>query len=178
MEIAKGENHYTATCASCGKDALKVTELYTDIPRFGNAVMITMNCPDCGYRVFDIISLEDRGPVKVSYHVKSPMDLSARVIRSSTSTVTIPELGLELVPGNRSDAFITNIEGLLDRFLAVGEQLVRSAEGEVEKKNAEVAVQRIKEAMDGKVAFTVTLSDEFGNGAILSPDGDSPSPSS
>ncbi|HRU81749.1 MAG TPA: hypothetical protein P5168_04285, partial [Candidatus Methanomethylicus sp.] len=74
------------------------------------------------------------------------------------------------------DAFITNIEGLLDRFLAVGEQLVRSALGEAERKNAEVAVQRIKEAMDGKAAFTVTLSDEFGNGAILSPDGDSPSP--
>ncbi len=170
MGIATRENNYTAACASCGKETLKVKELYTNIPRFGDAVMITMICPNCGYRIFDVISLEDRGTVNVNYHVKTPKDLSARVIRSSTSTLSIPELGLELVPGNRSDAFITNVEGLLDRFLAISEQLLRSAEGETEKANAEAAMRRIQDAMDGKVGFTVTLSDEFGNGAILPPD--------
>ncbi len=174
MGIAKGENNYTSTCASCGSKALKVTEVYTEIPRFGNAVMITMNCPECGYRIFDILSLEDHGPINISYHVKTPKDLSARVIRSSTSMITIPELGLELVPGGRSDAFITNIEGLLDRFLAVSELLLDGAESDVEREKAETAILKIREAMDGKLEFTVNLSDEFGNGAILPPEEGSP----
>ncbi len=174
MGIAAKENNYTATCASCGKDGMKVKELYTDVPRFGMAVMITMLCPDCGYRVFDVISLEDRGPAHIAYPVKSPKDLSARVIRSSTSTISIPELGLELQPGDRSEAFITNVEGLLDRFLAISEQLLRIAEGKSNRAKAKRAMKRIKSAMDGNAEFTVMLEDEFGNGAVLPPDDQEP----
>lgn len=176
MEIATSENNYTATCASCGKDRMNVKELYSNIPLFGMAMMITMQCPDCGYRVFDVISLEDRGPSHVTFQVKAPNDLSARVIRSSTSTILIPELGLELQPGDRSEAFITNVEGLLDRFLAIAEQLLRVADGIAEREKAEDAIERIKNAMDGKTEFTVKLQDEYGNGAIL-PSDDSIKPS-
>ena len=132
-------------------------------------LIISMLCSQCGYRVFDTVALEYSGPSKVEYSVRKVGDLSARVIRSTTSTVLIPELGLELRPGPRSEAFITNVEGVLDRFLAIAEQLHRGSEGIV-KERARKAVERIKLAMDGKIQFRIIIEDEAGNSAIVPPE--------
>jgi len=160
---------YNAVCASCGGDSLAVKEVYVRIPRFGKMLIISMLCSRCGYRVFDTLSLEYSGPTKIEYYVKNLKDLSARVIRSTTSVILIPELGLELRPGPRSEAFITNIEGVLDRFLAIAEQLYRGSEGKV-KNRAKRAMERIRLAMDGKIQFKIIIEDETGNSAILPPE--------
>jgi len=148
---------------------LEVKEVYVKIPRFGRMLIISMLCSQCGYRVFDTVALEYSGPSKVEYNVRNVGDLSARVIRSTTSTILIPELGLELRPGPRSEAFITNVEGVLDRFLAIAEQLYRGSEGAV-KERARKAVERIKLAMDGKIQFRIIIEDEAGNSAIVPPE--------
>ncbi|MGC8936670.1 MAG: ZPR1 zinc finger domain-containing protein [Candidatus Methanomethylicaceae archaeon] len=160
---------YKAVCASCGEESLDVKEAYVKVPCFGNMLILSMLCSRCGYRVFDTLALEYRGPSKIEYSVRSVRDLSARVIRSTTSTILIPELGLELRPGPRSEAFITNIEGVLDRFLAIAEQLYRGSEGNV-RERAKRALERIKLAMDGKIQFRIIIDDEAGNSAIVPPE--------
>jgi zinc finger protein len=171
MDNEPQENNYTVTCASCGKETLNVKELFSLIPRFGRVVMISMLCSNCGYRVFDTLSLEDKGPSKIEFKVNGLKDLSSRVIRSSSSILTIPELGLELKPGDKSEGFITNIEGVLVRFLAFAEQLYRSVEPE-EKEGAMATIEKIKLAMEGTGPFTVIIDDEYGNSAILLPEED------
>jgi len=170
MDDDRKEISYKVTCANCGKEALNVKEVYFNIPKFGKTVMVSMLCSNCGYRVFDTISLEYKGPAKQEFQVKGAKDLTARIIRSTTSTLTIPELGLELKPGPKSEAFITNVEGVLDRFSAIAEQLVRGSEGGA-KGRAKTALEKIKLAMEGRVPFTVIIEDEFGNSAILPPEG-------
>jgi len=169
MDDDRKEISYKVTCANCGKETLNVKEVYSKIPRFGKMVMISMFCSNCGYRVFDTVSLEYKGPAKVEFQVKNMKDLAARIIRSTTSTLTIPELGLELRPGPKSEAFITNVEGVLDRFSAIAEQLVRGSGGGTKGK-AKSALRKIKLAIDGKMPFTVIIEDEFGNSAILPPE--------
>jgi len=170
MDDDRKELSYKVTCANCGKEALNVKEVYSNIPRFGRTVMVSMLCSNCGYRVFDTVSLEYKGPAKQEFQVKEAKDLRARVIRSTTSTLTIPELGLALRPGPRSEAFITNVEGVLDRFSAIAEQLVSGSEGGV-KGRTRTALEKIRLAMEGRVPFTVIIEDEFGNSAILPPEG-------
>jgi zinc finger protein len=166
MEKKADGQSYTVTCASCGQKTLVVKELYYEVPRFGTLVLISMLCSNCGYRVFDSISLEYKGPKRIEFKVSGLNDLSAKVIRSTMSSITIPELGIELKPGPRSDAFITNIEGLLDRFATVAEQLVSTSKGvSLEKANA--ALHKIRLAMDGKVPFTLMIEDESGNSAVV-----------
>jgi zinc finger protein len=166
MEEKANEQTYTVTCASCGEKTLVVKELYYKVPRFGTLVLISMLCSNCGYRVFDSISLAHKGPERIEFKVSGPKDLSAKVIRSTTSSIAIPELGIELKPGPRSDAFITNIEGLLDRFAAVAEQLASSSEG-ISLVRANAAIDKIRHAMDGKVPFTLIIEDEAGNSAVV-----------
>jgi zinc finger protein len=160
---------YKITCSCCGEESLEVKEVQTDIPKFGKLVIISMLCSKCGYRFNDIIPLEYKGPSKIEYKVKELKDLSAKVIRSKTSKITIPELGLELLPGPRAEAFITNIEGVLDRFLSIAEYLYDTSRGIIKKRALE-AINKIKLAMDGKIEFTLIIEDEYGNSAIIPPD--------
>jgi len=160
---------YTVTCASCGRDTLEVREIYSEIPRFGRMVMVSMLCSRCGYRVNDSVSLEGKGPRRIEFKVLGPSDLSARLIRSQTSHITVPELGLELKPGPRSEAFITNVEGLLERFLQVAEQL-ESTSGRGKGKKTEASSHRIRRAMDGGMPFTVIVDDDMGNSAVIPAD--------
>ncbi|MDD1766673.1 MAG: ZPR1 zinc finger domain-containing protein [Candidatus Methanomethyliaceae archaeon] len=170
MDEDRKETSYKVTCASCGKKTLNVKEVYYHIPNFGRTVMVSMLCSKCGYRVSDIVSLEHKGPAKLEFQVKSPKDLKARIVRSTTSTLTIPELGLELKPGPRSEAFITNVEGVLDRFSGIAEQLMRSSEDK-SKEKSKIVLRRIRSAIDGKIPFKVIIDDEFGNSIIIPPEG-------
>ena len=59
-------------------------------------------------------------------------DLNSRVIRSTSGTIRIPELGIDVEPGSISDSYVTNIEGVLDRILKVVMSATRWAEQEDE----------------------------------------------
>lgn len=163
------EVKYNVLCASCGFESLEVKEVYVDIPKLGRVIIISMLCTKCGYRVNDIIPLEYKGPSKIEYKVKCLKDLSARVIRSKGSKIIIPELGLELTPGPRAETFITNIEGVLDRFLWIAEHLYNTSSG-ITKNKAKDVIEKIKQAMNVEFEFTVIMEDELGNSAIIPPE--------
>ena len=42
--------------------------------------------------------------------------LRARVVRSSSCTVSIPELDLQVNPGSSSTGYVSNVEGVINRF--------------------------------------------------------------
>ncbi len=160
---------YKAICPGCGGETLAVEELYDEIPGLGMAVLVSMSCPKCGVRGYHEIPLENRGIRKIEFRVSGGKDLSARVIRSPSGRILIPELGLELSPGSRPVGFVTNVEGVLQRFLEVAEQLAGIEEGP-KKEEAERAVERIRSAMGGSLPFTIIIEDDLGNSAIIPPD--------
>ncbi|MCS7097717.1 MAG: ZPR1 zinc finger domain-containing protein [Candidatus Methanomethyliaceae archaeon] len=159
------EIKYNVLCACCGY-SLEVKEIYIEIPKFGRTVIISMLCANCGYRVNDVVPLEYKGASKIEYKVKGLRDLSAKVIRSKSARIVIPELGLELTPGPRAEGFITNVEGVLDRFLCIAEYLYEISSG-VAKRRAKNAIDKIKQAMNGEFEFTIIMEDELGNSAII-----------
>lgn len=159
---------YKAVCPGCSEETLTVEELYDEIPGLGKAVLVSMLCPRCGFRAYHEIPLENRGIRRVEFRVSGMKDLSARVIRSPTGKILVPELGLELSPGSRPVGFVTNIEGVLQRFLEVAEQLAGIEEGS-KRGEAEMAVKRIRSAMGGSLPFTIIIEDDLGNSAIIPP---------
>lgn len=157
-----------AICPSCDGRGLEYTTEAVDLPYLGRSLEILLRCDKCGYRHNDFVLTEHREPTRYSYLVQKADDMMVRVVRSSSGTVRIPELGISIEPGVSSEAFISNIEGVLVRVERVLFQLLRDAETD----DMRVRIQDLLDAMaamrDGKgPPATVILEDPFGNSAIL-----------
>lgn len=154
-----------STCPLCSREL--VTNWYPqNIPFFGEVMHITSLC-NCGFRYSDTLILTQRDPVHYELKIKCQADLNARVVRSTSGTIRIPELGVDIEPGPASESFISNIEGVLDR---VGEVLEMAKRwGEQDKtKRAQELLSVIEKIKAGDHEVTVVIEDPLGNSAIFS----------
>ena len=157
-------------CPACGEKGLEIREVPYDVPGFGKTLLITMYCSKCGFRHRDVLCLELGEPRRYEFVVEGPEDLKVRVVRSSSATIRIPELGVLIEPGPASEGFISNVEGILDRVEAVVAMMGRFAETPEEKAKASEALARIWEAREGRLRFTLIIEDPLGNSLIAPPD--------
>ncbi|HLE47972.1 MAG TPA: ZPR1 zinc finger domain-containing protein, partial [Candidatus Thermoplasmatota archaeon] len=114
-----------APCPACQQNTVEYTAAELDVPYFGNILEAVFICSECGFRHSDVIVGTQRAPRRWTYRTRSSADMSIRVVRSTSCTVRVPELGVLIEPGPASDAFVSNIEGLLVRVDAVVSQLCR-----------------------------------------------------
>lgn len=138
-----------------------------NIPFFSDILLMTASC-ECGYRLVDTIILGAGDPVRYTLAVESPEDLEVKVVRSTTGTIEIPELGIKVEPGPICEAFISNVEGVLYRFESVVDRVLSWAEDE-QRDRAIALKAKIDDARDLAFPFTLILEDPDGNSAIISP---------
>ena len=101
-------------CASTGN--VKMIAHVDEIPYFGEHTQVTILCHDCGWRQTDFIPAEGKKAGGWSMVIDSEEKMRSRVVRSSSCTVTIPELDLEVKPGSNATGYVSNVEGVLHRF--------------------------------------------------------------
>ena len=103
-------------CPACGIEGVaKSIMKEIEIPHFGNVLETSIQCPSCGFKHNDIIALEQNDPAKYVLEINRN-NLSIRVVRSQSATVSIPEIGVKVEPGPKSEGYVTNVEGMLTRF--------------------------------------------------------------
>ena len=165
-------------CPTCLVGELKILSDQVTIPHFGDIVISTMICPKCGYRTSDVIPMENRTPKRYSIIIDDPDKLNKRIVRSGTSTVSIPEIGARIDPGLFSEGFVTNIEGIFRRFQEILNQLLRDMQGteisqdRIEQKDRALElVGLLGSYIDGRVPedgfLTLVIEDPMGNSAII-----------
>ncbi|HLB68934.1 MAG TPA: ZPR1 zinc finger domain-containing protein [Thermoplasmata archaeon] len=159
-----------SACPMCGSHPLTMRSFRLDIPFFGDALQTTILCGPCGFRHADVIHTAQGSPTRHQLRVQRPDDLNARIVRSSSCTVRIPEIGGLMEPGPRSDAFISNAEGVLRRFRDILGFMSRNEETKARQAKARASLKAIDEMIDGQRPFTIVLEDPFGNSAILHED--------
>ncbi len=157
-------------CPVCSREGLELREVPYKVPGFGTMLIITMRCPHCGFKHRDIFSLEFKEPTRYEFVVEKPEDLKVRVIRSSSATIRIPELGIVVEPGPMAEAFISNVEGVLERVEKAAAMMARFAETPEERARAAEALAKIWEAREGRLKFTLIIDDPLGNSLIAPPD--------
>jgi len=157
-------------CPICGGKTLESSMTSVNIPYFSEIFLIRVQCSSCGYRTSDFMNTRYGKPIRCTYEVKGEKELTARVIRASTGTIRIPELGTTIEPGPASQAFITNVEGVIARILDVAEIASEWVESEEERRRCDIAIERIKKAKSGELPFTLIIEDPFGNSMIIARD--------
>lgn len=172
-DIARGpgrEAAIDAPCPVCGHRPMVLRSLDLDLPYFGGALQTTLLCPGCGYHHADLLLTTRREPVRLTLRVERPDQLSARVARSSSGTVRVPEIGAMMEPGPRAEAFVSNVEGVLRKFLDVVQGQEAVAPASADRKRVAAVRARIEGLIEGREPFTFILEDPTGNSAVVHAD--------
>jgi len=162
-------------CPICFSENGLIMSVHIDeIPYFGEHTQITLGCESCGWRRTDFIPAESKGPIGNRILIL-PVTLTARVIRGSSGTIRIPELGLEVEPGNDSSGYVSNVEGVLVRFRDTVLMLQRSQDSENDSPDEIEKIKSIlsslETALSGEnIQLTLEILDPMGHSGILHSD--------
>lgn len=151
-------------CPQCGRNLELSMQTY-DIPFFGAVLQSTFLC-SCGYKFVDLYPYEEKEPSRYTLRVTGD-ELTSRVVKSSTCTILVPELGVRVDPGPASEGIITNVEGILRRI----EQVVKTAihwGTPDQKKEGKKILRKMKRIYEDKETVTLILEDPRGFSCIVS----------
>ncbi len=152
----------------CCKGKAVMTESIMEIPFFGRTLFSNLKCSECGFNLNDVSSDEEKIPLRFTVKIESEKDLTVKIVKSSTSTIKIPELGVRIEPTPSSEGYFTNIEGLLNKVEnALSFTSFEEEEEHDSGKLKEKITKKIQEAKQAKIHFTVIIEDPFGNGALI-----------
>jgi zinc finger protein len=151
-----------SSCPACSIKPIYYTTVTIDVPYFGEIIQTTMFCKKCGYKHSDIIITAVNEPLRYEYPITSEKDMFVRVVRSSSGTISIPEIGATVEPGPISECFVSNIEGVFERI----KKIIQDMSTENTKKKKDV-LKKIEKIMEGKEKATLVIDDPLGNSAII-----------
>ena len=161
-------NEMIIKCPACAVGGVaKSIMKEIEIPHFGKVMETTIQCPSCGFKHSDIIALEQNDPAKYVLEINKN-SLSVRVVRSQSATVIIPEIGVKVEPGPKSEGYVTNVEGVLTRFESAVKKALMLFEDNESQKNGKKALNQIQELKKGEGTATLIILDPFGQSNVVS----------
>ncbi|MDV0444726.1 hypothetical protein MmiAt1_02620 [Methanimicrococcus sp. At1] len=168
-----------SSCPLCQAD-MAIKWQKDTIPYFGDIMYTTAQCDQCSFKFADTIILASKDPVCYSLPVRTEADLDARVIRSTSGTIIIEELGVMVEPGPISESYVTNVEGVLQRVRSVIESTVRWSEMDGDFEKVDIALDLLNKIdaiidnpITAPVSITLQIKDPLGNSAIISANAES-----
>jgi len=168
------ESEIDMPCPICTLEGhLKMISHVDEIPYFGEHTQVTLMCEQCGWRQTDFIPAEGRKPGAWSILVDGESVLRARVVRSSSCTIRIPELELEVSPGTGSSGYVSNVEGVLNRFLDIVNMVKKDLDDQPEQEMQRCLEleSALNDLIDGRHSgVTLELLDPRGHSQILHPE--------
>jgi len=155
-------------CPMCHEKTLTLIEDEKDIPYFGKTYIFSMTCSSCKYHMADVESEEKKNSCKITFTIEKEDDMKVRVVKSSEAKVKIPQLKMEIIPGQASIGYVSNIEGLLNRFEEIIESERDNEEDMDIKKKAKNLLKKIRRAKFGDEKLKIIIEDPSGSSAIIS----------
>ncbi len=153
-------------CPVCNKHGFSVQQVLDNIPYFGEVLETFASCKFCGYKTHDILPLSEKGyPKKQKIAISSKKALEVRVVKNRYCSIEIPEIGLKIKPGPESEAYISNVEGVIDRIIYSLKTI--SVVKKEKQKEIEKEINKLEKAKQGKLKITLIFNDPTGQSAIL-----------
>ncbi len=154
-------------CPICGaKDTFRVRGRIDDIPYFGELMETFASCTSCKFKHADVMSLSERPPARYEFQITSEEDLNVRVVKSSTGTLKLPELGVTVEPGPASQGYVSNIEGVLGRVKEAIKLAIEKVDAP-RRRRGKARIKKLDEVGAGKRRVRLILMDPFGHSAIV-----------
>lgn len=113
IQITNIVSEIPSKCPACLLPILHKSVII-NIPYFKKCLLMCAKCDECGYKSIEVNSAEEIPKLgrKTVLKVTDPSDLSREVLKSTSCTVKIPEIGVELSAGTLGGIY-TTLEGLI-----------------------------------------------------------------
>ena len=154
-------------CPVCSNKSLALTEREQEIPYFGKVYLFSMTCNSCKFHKADVERAEAKEPVRYSIEVSGSEDMSIRVVKSGQATVKVPYVA-NIEPGEASNGYVTNVEGLLQRIKKQIEVVRDTEEDQDAVQKAKSLIKKINLCVWGEEKLKIIIEDPTGNSAIIS----------
>ncbi len=154
-------------CPVCnGKNTAVYSTKTHDVAYFGEVLETLIECEECGFKHTDVMTIEQKDPAKHSLTITKD-SLSSRVVRSQTATVSLPEIGIKVEPGPKSEGYVSNIEGVIVRFKNATLRALNLFTDEESQKNANIVLENLEKVLNGEMETLLLIEDPFGQSAIM-----------
>src|SRR3989338_1032287 len=155
-------------CPFCYEKKLTLTQEEIEIPYFGKTFIFGMQCFGCNYNESDVEAEELKEPTRYTIEINNEEDMKIRVVKSSQAIVKVPTLRMEVKPGTIPEGYVSNVEGVLDKFKKIIEdQRDLTDDGDV-RKNAKNLLKKLWKVKLGDISVKIVIEDPSGNSAIIS----------
>lgn len=154
-------------CVNCEKNGITKL-LLTSIPYFREVIIMSFECPHCGFKNSEIqpaAQIAEKGS-RYILKLEAKEDFNRQVVKSETATCKFHELDIEIPPKRGQ---LTNVEGLLMEMvedLESDQDVRKTVQPEVYEKINEV-IAKIRALVDGQgLPLTFSVDDPAGNSWI------------
>ncbi len=145
-------------CPVCDGVSCIIQQRLVDVDQIGRVLKINLSCPTCFHRETDFVPLIKKRPTRVEFRIEEESDLEARIVKSNTCRLKIPELDIHLEPDPESASIISNVDEVL-------KTIDFQMEFEYKKQKVNQAISNVR---DGLKKVTLILEDPAGVSTIIS----------
>ncbi len=161
-------NLQDVTCPHCKKGIIKVNRTLHTLPDKEEILILLLECESCKFSRSDVIPLSSAfQPGIYTIHVTGG-DLTAKIFRSPTGVISLPEADFEIEPGRSAEYLITNIEGILNRMIQWSKFMLKDyAEQEQQYQKIQKTLEILTKCRNGTIDFTIILTDKGGGSYVI-----------
>nr|XP_016938791.1 zinc finger protein ZPR1 [Drosophila suzukii] len=146
--------------------------LPTKIPFFREVVLMSFKCDHCGHINNEMQSASEiqKSGIRIELQVQSVADLNRRVVRSDNSSMSIPEVELE-IPVQSQKGEVTTVEGIIERTIAglSQDQEKRRIDHPEAAASIDDYIERLRRLKEMTTPFRLLLEDISGNSFVENP---------
>ncbi len=166
--LEEEEDHSPILCPRCKKGRVIIEQTSYKLPKQDETMLLmVVKCTNCDLLIRDILPLETKiKPGTYTYRITKG-DLTAKIFRSPSGFLEIPEYGIEIEPGPGAEFIVTNVEGILDRVISATKFLFSANPDNIVARDL---LPVLDEAKRGLREFTVILRDKTGGSCITHDD--------
>ncbi|CEP21011.1 unnamed protein product [Cyberlindnera jadinii] len=156
-------------CMNCHKDGV-TRMLLTKIPYFQEVILMSFECPHCGFKNSELQpagAIQPKG-AKYVLKIEEKNDFNRQVIKQETATCKFVELDIEIPPKRGQ---LTNVEGLLVEMIddLKADQPSRLEQNKEIHDKIEQFIKKVQSTLnaeEGTLPLTFELDDPAGNSWI------------
>lgn len=155
-------------CPVCMQPKAVFSEYETEDPFAGTIAIFSIKCLACGFKNSDLEFENPSDPAEYSIDIESLEDLNIRVIKAGDCEIKIPTFRISVDSTMNSEGFISNVEGVLNRFKQQIELLIDGEDDKAKRKKGKNIIKGINQVLRGEKPMKLKLIDRTGSSAIIS----------